>query len=79
MLLLDGVLPGLPDAERPLLENDVRLDGGPSDSSPPPVAPVLLGDAARPAEDVGLVARLPRSSVGMSGSVHASGAAMMRR
>lgn len=69
VLLLEGVLPGLPDEARPLLENDVRRDGG---LESPPVAPVLLGDAARPADNAGLVARPFRSSEGMSRGVNES-------
>ena len=67
MLRLELRLPGPPvpppDDVRPLLENDVRREGGPE---PPPVAPVLLtGDIERMGE-TGEATRPFRSSDGMS-------------
>ena len=69
VLLLDGVLLGFPEDARPLLENDVRLDGG---LESPPVAPALLGEAARPADEAGLCERPFKSSAGMSKSIDGS-------
>lgn len=69
MLRLELLLPGPPPEDvLPLLENEVRRDGGPDS---PSVAATLLGENERGALYVVGLAMLPllRSSPGISGTI----------
>ncbi len=64
VLRLELLLPGAPPEDvLPLLENDVRREGGPDS---PSVAPALLGENARPPYEVGLAIDPFKSNDGIS-------------